>query len=316
MRRLIPGFLASLLVVFVATPHFAGGASIPQDPERQEQRFRDMLAWNRRTLGSAYEKVGKKDARWDGHAREALDAAARNFSHVVDPQTYLWDIHNATQQAIGAGCDDPLILYLHARSFHKDPGPEELDRCYTAAATALERSDYPPFRRAVGLYRAGLQKANAKNAFTPERLEAAERLFAAALAQLPRSAAEDERTHDLEHEWYVIAQEVIRGYRLTGGSSAAAFERVDAELAKTPALKVVRLQVKGDFLIHYAWEARGSGLAVAVSEEGWQKFRERLTEARRALEEAWVLQPGDAQTATLMLTVEKGLTRGRGEMEK
>jgi hypothetical protein len=318
MRHLFRVALVGSLLSLTAEYVTAGEPPIPQDPKSQEQRFRDMLAWNRRTLGDAYEKVGKKDPRWDGVAREALDAAARNFSYVIDPETYLGDIHNATQQAIALGCDDPLILYLHARSFPDGtaPGAEELDRLFTAAATGLERSAYPPFRRAVALYRAGLLKANARGAFTPDRLEAAERLFDAALAQLPRSAEEDERTPDMEHHWSDVARSAIKGYRMTGGNAKAAFERVDAALAKTPALKALRLKVKGDFLIVYAWEARGSGVASTVTEEGWQKFHERLSEAREALEEAWSVKPGDSETAARMLTVEKGLSRGRAEMEK
>ena len=51
-----------------------------------EKRYRERLEWNRRTLEGAYEKVGKKDPRWDGPAREALDLAARLFSQQVDPR--------------------------------------------------------------------------------------------------------------------------------------------------------------------------------------------------------------------------------------
>ncbi len=40
----------------------------PQDPKKQEQRFRDMLVWNRRTLGEAYDKVGGP-ARLRPHTR-------------------------------------------------------------------------------------------------------------------------------------------------------------------------------------------------------------------------------------------------------
>src|SRR5262245_9793389 len=118
MPRFLPVALTGLLQVFPAAPVAAQSQTIPQDPARQEQWFRDMLEWNRRTLRGAYERVGKKDPKWDEHAHEALDAAARYFSHTLDPQTYIWDVHNATQAAVGAGCDDPLILYLHARSFH------------------------------------------------------------------------------------------------------------------------------------------------------------------------------------------------------
>ena len=85
MRRLERMILAGLW--FALPSILVGGADgpIPQDPDRQRQRFDDMLAWNRRTLEGAYEKVGNKDPKWDKAAREALDAAARVFSLAIDP---------------------------------------------------------------------------------------------------------------------------------------------------------------------------------------------------------------------------------------
>src|SRR5947199_31974 len=127
--------------------------------------------------------------------------AARVFSHSVDPVAYLWDIHNVTEAAIRFGCDDPLIPYLHARSFHAHNarGREEIVRQYLDAAPVMERSAYPPFRRAVALSKAGTLQAKEKSAYTRERLEAAERTLAASVSLLARSAAEDERTRDLEY---------------------------------------------------------------------------------------------------------------------
>jgi hypothetical protein len=87
-------------------------------------------------------------------------------------------------------------------------------------------------------------------------------------------------------------------------------------LARHPELKVIRLNVKGDFLTSWAWDARGSGLANTVTPEGFRKFEERLMEARKAFEEAWTANPGDAFAATRMLTVQKGIGGDRNEMEK
>ena len=103
---------------------------IPQDTVRMEKRFRERLEWNRRTLEGSYDWAGKKDPRWDPAAREALDAAARMFSFQVDPFVYLKDVHVPAKKAVDAGCDDPLILYLYARtSVGKDfPGDDEYDR--------------------------------------------------------------------------------------------------------------------------------------------------------------------------------------------
>src|SRR5690349_1020259 len=51
---------------------------IPQPSREQlERRHRDELEWNRRTLVGAYDRVGKKNPRWDADARAALEALAR-----------------------------------------------------------------------------------------------------------------------------------------------------------------------------------------------------------------------------------------------
>src|SRR4051812_25462947 len=85
MRRLSPAALAGLLIALPNAGAHADDRPIPQDSVRQQQWYRDSLEFSRRTLGRAYEEVGKKDPRWDGLAREALEAAARLFSRAVDP---------------------------------------------------------------------------------------------------------------------------------------------------------------------------------------------------------------------------------------
>jgi hypothetical protein len=316
MRRLTAAALAVLLFALPAVAR-NDDRPIPQDPKRQEQRSRDMLAWNRRTLAGAYDKVGKKGPRWDKPAREALEAAARFFSHATDPLAKLEAVYAPAKQAVDAGCDDPLILYLYARSSYKPnyPGFEEFERRFLTAAAALEHSAYPPFRHALALDKAAATKALRRNLSREDRQEVT-RLLDAALAAVARSTAEDERTPDVEHDWYQTALHAIATHRTLTGDLRAAFDRVDAVLAKTPALKATRLQVRGSFFITYAWDARGSGMAATVTDVGWKQFESRLAEARKALEEAWALHPAtNTVTADMMLTVLKG-SDDRAEMEK
>src|SRR5579875_2725668 len=68
-----------------AAPDAVASEPIPQDAARMERRSHERLEWARATLGAGYERVGKKDPRWDGPAREALDLAARAFSLQDDP---------------------------------------------------------------------------------------------------------------------------------------------------------------------------------------------------------------------------------------
>jgi hypothetical protein len=289
---------------------------VPQDPAKQEQWFNDRFAWNQRTLLGAYEKVGKKDPRWDKPARATLEKAARHFSHWLEPRATLQEVFASAKEAIEAGCNDPLILYLYARSSYRPsyPDREELARRFSDAAAALERSDYPPFRRSVALEMAARLLSYKKNPTPADKTEVV-RLYDASLALLPVSLKEDEPTPYLEDHWREAAWDVIYGLSGATGDSQAAFERTDAALAKTPEVRALRLQIRGEYFIGFAWRARGDGYADSVTEEGGRKFEERLAEARRALEESWNLQP-HPKTARMMLAVETGSGGQRDQMEK
>ena len=311
MRR----FLQAIVVSLAALPAAAvaqWNRPIPQGPVRQEQRRKEMLEWNRKTLVGAYEQVGHKNPRWDEPARECLEAAARYFSHVVEPYTTYLDVHNGAKQAIEGGCDDPMILYLYARTSYGPyaPGPDVQVRRYVAAAAALERSGYPRIRRFSALYKAAQCKAEVGAAAE------AERLAMASLRLVAESAQQDERSRDLEEMWFTAVSTVHYVLTKLKKNSFAAYQQTDRELAKTPALEVLRLQFKADFYIQYAWEARGSGFADTVTPEGWEKFEARLKIARKALGEAWLARPGESRTANLMLVIAKGLNYSRAEMEK
>ena len=263
-----------------------------------------------------HEKVGKKGPRWDKPARAALESAARFFSRAADPATTEEDFYPLVKQALDAGCDDPLILYLYARALvvPNYPGLEEYTRRMTTAALALERSRYPALRKAVALQKAGQLKLG-KDATSEQRREAA-RLLDAALALVPQAGSKDERGVDADTEWYYgVLSPLLERYRQLGGDYQAAFNKVDAVLARVPALNVVRLQLRGDFFTRYAQEARGAGLASTVSEENQKLFQARLAEADKALKQAWTLQPSNVRTPTLMLGVVKGLGAKRAEME-
>ncbi len=288
---------------------------IPQNPERQEREYRDTIEWNRRTLQGAYEKVGKKDRRWDEPAIAALGAAARFFSNAVDPHTSEEEIYAAAQRALDAGCDDPLVRYLWARSSHapNHPGPAEYIRRMIEAGEALETSAYSPFRRAIAVSKAGQIKAQTN--LTPDGRRSAERLLDSAVALVVESTEKDEPGVNVEKKWFEVATQAVQAHHFLSKDYKAAFQRVDAILARAPALEVLRLQLKGHYLIEYAWEARGKGYANTVTEEGWRLFTERLTEAQTNLERAWDVKPGDRQTTDLMLIVVKGLDPERESME-
>ena len=285
-------------------------APIPQDAAKLEAWSRERLEWNTRSLRGVYDKVGKKDARWDAPAREALDLAARVFSEQVDPVTTLIDVHAPARKAVAAGCDDPMVLYLYARSSVGPGAPdaEEYARRMQAAADAMSGCGYSPFRRAVAAMKAAELRAW-KADITPEGRREVERSVDAALDLLPACAAEDARFEDR----YNLVNSAIATYRKLGGDYKAAFDRVDARLAKFPGIEALRLAVRGNFQLQWGWEARTTAFAAGVTEEQFRIFEARLREAREALEGAWKANPGEPHVADLMLVVEKGI--GGGDRE-
>jgi len=67
--------------------------------------------------------------------------------------------------------------------------------------------------------------------------------------------------------------------------------------------------------IEWAWEARGSGFAGSVTEEGGKLFVERLERAKAYLSQAEKLEHPDAELYRLRISIIKGLGRDRDEAD-
>jgi hypothetical protein len=290
--------------------------AISQDTAKIEKRRRERLEWNRRTLSGAYDKVGKKNPKWDEKTREAMDLAARMFSLQADPTISMDDIHRPSKAAVAAGCDDPLLVYLFNRSaFGKDyPGEQEMILRMKASGKALAASQYPVIRRAMALELAGTHTLYAKNPSDAIKKEA-EAFFDASLALLPDSVKSDERNEFWKDRWYSTIINLVHGYRTLGMEALAAYKRVDDELAKVPELEALRLQYRGNFWLHYGWEARTQAFAPSVPVGGFESLEERLAVAKKACEEAWKLEPDDAQSAVTLMEIDKAIGGDRTTME-
>jgi tetratricopeptide (TPR) repeat protein len=290
---------------------------IPQDHARMEKRARERLEWNRSTLQAGYDKAGKKDPRWDKPARDALELAARMFSLQVEPRISPAEIQVPASQAVAAGCDDPLILYIYARTSvgRAWPGPAEFAKRTRTAAEAMAASACSPFRRAVALMVLAEQNTAEPNR-TPEQRQAVERSLDAALDLLPKSVAEDPRNVHWEEAWYREINNNIALRRTLGSDYKAAYDAVDAALAKVRGIEPLRLAVRGNMFYMWGWEARTNAVAARVSEEKFRTFEGRLSEAQASLKKAWELNPDQPRVATLLLDIEKAIGEGdRAAME-
>jgi hypothetical protein len=290
-----------------------GEKPIPQDLARMEKRRSERLLWYIRTVGGAYDRVGKKDPRWDDQARDALALAARMFSLEVDPAVTDGDIYKRARSAVDAGCDDPYLRYIYLRFMAgpDDPGGARLIGLWRDMASALASSPYPAFRRAIALERSGTQGLTAADERSRKE---SEREFNAALALLPESVATDERNAFWEDGWKQTLLALIHGYRQLGVEPEAAYERVDAKLAAIPEMESLRLRVRGHFWLNYGWEARTNAFALMVPIGGFRALETRLDVSEKANEEAWEIRP-DSGPATCLLEIDKAIGGNRDIME-
>ena len=81
-------------------------------------------------------------------------------------------------------------------------------------------------------------------------------------------------------------------------------------------LQVSWLQTQADFFQAYAWEARGTGTADTVTDDGLQKMQARIARAKVLIDQAWTLKPGNFLTANIQLNLTIASDGDRAEMER
>ena len=283
-----------------------------------EKRRHDRLAWNRRTLQGAYDEVGKRDARWDVPARKAMDLAARMFSGEADPEVTSSEVYASAKAAVDAGCDDPILVYLHSRSSvgPNDPGKPEAIRRARESARALAASRYPAFRRAVALQISGVR-------LCPSATRATRSGKTPSVTSTPLSPCSGRAwpatstTSSGKRNGQILcssspeatAHSASPRRRPTSGSTLAWPD------CRATDVKVLRLLFRGIFWFHYGWEARTNAFAPGVPAGGFEALEERLAVARKALDQAWQLQPGLGVAAQYLIEIDKAIGGDRATME-
>ncbi|HEY1790798.1 MAG TPA: hypothetical protein VGJ73_21800 [Verrucomicrobiae bacterium] len=304
MKWIRPGcFIILLLSLWLAD------SCSHRPPETRQNRQK----WDDATLSGAYNSVGNHDPKWDKDAREALDAYAQIWTAPDNERETLSElIGDSAANAVGAGCQDPMIRYLYVR-YSSDVRAKPLaDRqnLYQDAADKLEDSPYPAIRkfyanvgasdilwwdRNHGLWQQVVQH---RHAAISDLVQAVQD------NSLPVSEA-DTATGQL----FDLLQNNEK-------EATNAYDQIEDALARQSGAQVMADFVKATFYLRYAWLARGHGASDQVTPEGWRLFSERLKIARKALEHAWSRDPQEPQIPTLMISIVQGEQSGRPEMEK
>ncbi len=279
-------------------------------PRDAEKRFE----WNKNTSLGDYERAGERNAKWDEPAKKALEmfARLRSFGISAVPDS-VKTVGGLCEDAIKAGCDDPLVRYVHMRYTAGAPtrATKETALAYGAIAARIQKTQYSAIRKFyVNLRAAEAFKAAAgKNSPTPPEVHS----YRMAATAYLKEALQD-KTMPVS-EAYDGCRDLLEATRLNKPSHEHIFNELEPRLlANWPQQASIHL-LRGDYYIRYAWNARGDGWADTVTEEGWKLFGERLAKAEDALERAWKLDPADARIPVKMINLELGQGEGRDRME-
>jgi hypothetical protein len=274
--------------------------------------------WVAKEMLEAYDKVGHHDARWDEPARLALRLSVDMWGAPRSREGGNWMQFQAAQRAIDAGCDDPMVLYVYARTFVNFGGDRGKCReLHTRAADRLRGSRYSAYYKALSQFRAAQfqielvnEHARAARKYDPAEFNAAVGRISLAVGLMGGLS----REVDVPVGQWIDFGEVIEETMIFGGGLKQGIELTLPEIEKH-APKVATLVMKGHLYTRYAWEARGSDFAGKVTDNGWKLMKERLEVAQAALEEAWQLDPTCIEIPIQMITVELGQGQGRDRME-
>ena len=281
-------------------------------PESQTTAPDVRLKWNQATLKGDYERVGRKNAKWDQTAGEALAEFARvrsSYSSEQDEQLeYIGDL---AAEAVQAGCDDPMVRYLYCRfapQVSRMPVPK-LQNELRQMAGNLEGSGYSPIRK----FYADIRASNVlwQNRDTNLWSEVCT-LRMTAMNDL--GAALRDKNLPIE-EAGQACQFLIDSTASTQFMLTNAYNAIVTPLFKNWPHAAVSFSIKGKFYYEWAWKGRGNGYANQVTPERWKLFSDRLAEAEKALNRAWNLNPRDEQAPTLMISVIECQQKKRDEME-
>lgn len=290
---------------------------IPYDPAKAKALHAAALRWHTEGTVGVFDKSPRAAAPWADKARAALAAKAREMA-AADVNGEIADDHRqatdaALRAAVGAGCDDPLVVYWQYRLDRTDAIASRDLVAYRDVVAAVWASPYPPVRKINAVHNL---LADYATAIVPVPVDEGvwhERYWELfdAMATSGDRLAEDQ-LFDLIP--YRVRLGVGVGLPERRRTREANRREVEAHLKAAP--EYVRGTVRGSWLVADGWEARGTRAAVNVTEEGWRVLRERMEQAEEALRAAHAAAPDRPEAPTAMLSVCTGRGHDRGEMER
>jgi len=294
-RRSVSDVLLWVVLGMAGTglPAVAGAAPIPAGPEARTHTDynKATLTWNLATTLEAYQRVGRRDPRWDEAATKFLDMCARGLNKSLTPAQFA----EAGQAVLAAGCDDPLITAIVARSLDAAGQRDQALALSRRAVNGLKTTPYPRCRACneavYGVYL--LSVAGQKDEAATTTL--------LAIQWLAEGAAEPLVTNGGQRQFLGSLRNAMS--RTLKDKQKEIFEAVRAQTGANP--WIVNM-TEATYREKLAWSTRGTGLAVDVTEDKWQGFEGNMRRAAECYAEAWRLHPEYPEPASDMIRVAMG----------
>lgn len=282
------------------------GRPLPCGPDVhlwKEQREREERLIHR-LLVEIYPERGIRDDRWDAAATGFLGHMEAHY--LGDPAAPSEKDLIAEGRALveGLGCTDPVVLACLGGALQDSDAPEDAGGFLQEAFKAFAHTDHPAL-----LKRNLAARMTRLHSCDSTKDEAATRRWASIAVRKTIDALRDGSYQRGEER--LAVQQILRDWDLLYDGHV---DELLALLRDTPGLDPwVADCAAGKAHIVKAWEARGSGWAYEVTEEGWRDFRENLKMARKCLVRAWRSHPERPEAPALMIDVVMGGEGRAGE---
>ena len=264
----------------------------------------------------SYARIGQRNSRWD---QQAVDAIHLNYT--ATDRIDLRRVRSAFEDALAAGCEDPLVLSLAAYNFeHSGADVPTLFNLFSRGRDGMARLRYPAVFRiwnsihyeSVRLTVASFEAFDEKSQFLKdEDARICAQLRGDLLTLWPQAV------HDGLHPQAVeaLAHRILGIHENADDDVDRAYKSLVAPLEAVKFSDAALLRLKGAYLVAAGWKSRGGGTIDTVTDKGYADFRDKMIQAERALVQATKLDPTNPDAPAALIYVCLGSQQDRGPME-
>lgn len=263
-----------------------------------------MYSWLVRHTVNAYQTAEKDRPKCPDAVEFLKDACKLEAAQELTSSPE--EVEKRGKALIDFGCDDPLVMLWYGHILfqnHKNrPSFKDAEPVLAKALDGLQKSGYPRIHRFHG----ACDLSEIYEDQGPDRKDAAKNIRIWAMRSLGEAIAAGEFS---QSESRVALEFALRQRGITRfgfDEEKVVFEVIKDKPGIDPyVMNVLRAERE----IVLAWDARGSGYASTVTEQGWAGFREHLERARSLLMSAWKAHPEYPEAPYSMIPVAMASSR-------